>query len=237
MRHAAGVGKNLRDHCAVSLAFTAYSPNATLMPLLYEDEFENELTKFLDPNGRHGYFTVFDKPQAFIVSPVAKSDGEEDWPDLQVVYTLWNVTSVIERHETTREFKLSVVLNRHKSVGELVFDVDAYLNGKREANDLVLVDYRLYSEDSDVEKQIHGIKVALQMMEETTSFRQMDVRYTEVTPEACENITYRSDEYWRCYIKQRGMNYYHPSGTCKMGLDDDPMSVVDASFRFKLREM
>ncbi|KAJ6640130.1 Glucose dehydrogenase [FAD, quinone], partial [Pseudolycoriella hygida] len=231
--HVPGVGKNLRDHCAVSLAFTAFSPNTTLMPRLYEEELEDELMKYLDPNTRHGYFTVFDKPQAFLVSPVAKSEGEEDWPDLQVVYTLWNVSAVVERHETTREFKLSVILNRHKSVGELVFDTDAYLDGKREANDLVLVDYRLFSEDTDVDRQIYGIKVALQLMEDTAPFQQMDVRYTEKTPEACVNITYRSDDYWRCYIQQRAMNYYHPSGTCKMGPDTDAMSVVDASFRVR----
>lgn len=69
-------------------------------------------------------------------------------------------------------------------------------------------------------------------MENTTSFQNMSVVYTETPPDKCRGIIFRSNEYWRCYIKQRGYSWLHIVGTCSMGADTDPMTVVDSKLRY-----
>lgn len=43
----------------------------------------------------------------------------------------------------------------------------------------------------------------------------------------------QTDDEWLDFIKQYGMTTYHFVGTCKMGSDSDPMSVVDARLRVR----
>jgi choline dehydrogenase len=41
----------------------------------------------------------------------------------------------------------------------------------------------------------------------------------------CENITFDTRSYWKCYIKHLTLSTFHPVGTCKMG------DVVNTQFR------
>lgn len=47
----------------------------------------------------------------------------------------------------------------------------------------------------------------------------------------CENISFGSDEYWSCSVRQVSTTLGHHVGTCKMGPKDDPTSVVDEKLR------
>lgn len=42
-------------------------------------------------------------------------------------------------------------------------------------------------------------------MEETTPFQAMKLSYNENPPELCKSLPPRSDEYWKCYVKQRAV--------------------------------
>ena len=41
------------------------------------------------------------------------------------------------------------------------------------------------------------------------------------------------DSYWECYLRDYSFTLHHPSGTCKMGADDDHQAVVDYKLRVK----
>lgn len=60
----------------------------------------------------------------------------------------------------------------------------------------------------------------------------MSVEYTELPPENCRGLVFRSHEYWECYVKQRGYSWLHIVGTCSMGLVTDSLTVVDSKLRY-----
>lgn len=77
-----------------------------------------------------------------------------------------------------------------------------------------------------------GIKLGLRVIEETTAFQAMNVTYREDIPEPCIDLIPRSDEYWRCHIRERAGLVRHAAGTCKMGRNSDPLAVVDSKLRY-----
>lgn len=90
--------------------------------------------------------------------------------------------------------------------------------------------FRLHTNKNN---NIIAIKLGLEVMEETTAFKSMNVTYSEDRPESCAKLEFRSDKYWRCYIFQRAYSWLHVTGTCKMGSDVDPEAVVDSKLRVK----
>lgn len=70
-------------------------------------------------------------------------------------------------------------------------------------------------------------------MEETTPFEAMEMTPTDSIPNECQNLTFRSEEFFECYINQRSPYIWnHAVGTCKMGnILDDPLAVVDSKLR------
>ncbi|KAG4075742.1 hypothetical protein HA402_003568 [Bradysia odoriphaga] len=224
-----GVGKNLRDHGAVILRFTVNNPDTTLLHRLDEEDVQKEIMKYHEIN-RKGFLTRMDVgPQAFIVSSRAKADGEHHWPDLQIVF----VQTPVVGKSLPQTTSLQIILNRMKSSGEIGFNTTAYLNGDRDDLRLALIDSRLFSDTSDADVLIEGIELGLRIMENTTSFQKMSVEYTEASPERCRSFAFRSQAYWKCYVKQRGYSWLHIVGTCSMGLGTDPLAVVDSSLRVR----
>lgn len=49
----------------------------------------------------------------------------------------------------------------------------------------------------------------------------------------CDSLIFKSDDYWRCYIRHMTQTVYHPVGTCKMGCDIDKESVVNPKLRIR----
>ncbi|KAJ6644321.1 Glucose dehydrogenase [FAD, quinone] [Pseudolycoriella hygida] len=224
-----GVGKNFQDHGAVILHFTAKNPNTTLLQQLAEEDVETEIMKYQETK-RRGFMTRMDVgPQAFIVSSRAERNSERYWPDLQIVFVQY---PVIGKNQP-QPLSLQIILNRMKSSGEIGFNTTAYLNGARDDLNLALIDFKLFSEPTDVEALIEGIQLGLRIMETTTPFRKMNVEYTETPPERCRSVPFRSQEYWRCYVSQRGYSWLHIVGTCSMGRKTDPMAVVDSKLRVR----
>ena len=41
------------------------------------------------------------------------------------------------------------------------------------------------------------------------------------------------DQFWESFVRKYSMTLYHPIGTCKMGIEEDPMTVVTPDTRVK----
>lgn len=196
---------------------------------------EKELTLYQNGDERKGFFTEMDfSPQAFLVSKVAKSRGEITWPDIRIML---NQHPAMVGNEWT--VTMGVVLTRPMSVGRIGFNVTEYLSsgGDSAAGDvkMAVVDHRQLSREEDIEAIMEGLRLGLKVMEDTSTFKAMNVRWrSEDSPVACAGLPLRSDAYWRCYIKQRGGLTHHFSGTCKMGRNSDPLAVVDSNLRFPI---
>lgn len=145
------MGKNFRDHGAVILRFTVHNPNTTLLLRLEEEDVEKEIMKYHESQ-RTGFMTRMDVgPQAFLVSSRAKAEDQPNWPDIQIVFVQQPVIG-----EGPQTLSLQIIVNRMKSVGEIGFNTTAYLNGDRDDTKLALMDFRLFSEPSDVQTIIEG---------------------------------------------------------------------------------
>ncbi|OXA37831.1 glucose dehydrogenase [FAD, quinone] [Folsomia candida] len=189
---------------------------------------EAEISAYQEAN-RTGFLTRLDVgPQAFITSSRARANNQADWPDYQIVFAQHGL---IHDGTTRVPLALQIILNRAESVGEIGFNSTNYANGERSDVNLALIDFKLFTVLSDMEVMIEGIKLGLQVMENTTSFQAMDVAYTESIPEACRLVPYRSNQYWMCYVHQRGYSWLHIVGTCAMGLPGNPMTVVDYQYK------
>lgn len=81
------------------------------------------------------------------------------------------------------------------------------------------------------EIKVQFLFAGFHLLEETEPFKSMNFIWRNPQFPACEQLPYRSDEYWKCYIQHDTISYYHDVGTCKMGIDDD--AVVDSKFRVR----
>lgn len=147
-----GVGKNFRDHGAVILRFTVNNPDTSLLQRLNEEDVQTEIMRYQEAK-RNGFLTRMDVgPQAFIVSSRAKAEGQNHWPDLQIVF----VQQPVLEKDSPQTTSLQIILNRMKSSGEIGFNTTAYRNGERDDLQLALIDFRLFSDSSDVDALIEG---------------------------------------------------------------------------------
>ena len=75
-----------------------------------------------------------------------------------------------------------------------------------------------------------GIRV-VEKLSETKSFKDIGARLWDMHHPGCKQYEYRSDDYWRCYIRHHTLTTSHQSGTCKMGSQLDNSTVVDPNLR------
>lgn len=129
------------------------NPNETLLYRINEADFLEEVRKYEEE--KSGYYTgLFEGLQAFVPSSVAISEGQEDWADLQIIYI-----SPVLRDQDPVGVALIVDLNRPKSVGEIRFDSEAWARGERDDTKLALIDWKLFSVESDFQAVIDGNKM------------------------------------------------------------------------------
>lgn len=145
------MGKNLRDHSAVVLRFTANNANPALLRRI--DDMEAEISAYQEAN-RTGFLTRLDVgPQAFITSSRARANNQADWPDYQIVFAQHGL---IHDGTTRVPLALQIILNRAESVGEIGFNSTNYANGERSDVNLALIDFKLFTVLSDMEVMIEG---------------------------------------------------------------------------------
>ncbi|XP_021965637.2 oxygen-dependent choline dehydrogenase [Folsomia candida] len=217
-----GVGQNLWDHVMLIIPFHRNDPT-------YRDpNFEEELKKFQNnTNNRQGIFAHHHRTQGFVVSSWAKSDGEEDWADLQV--QLIDQPFIKENPDTVL---WETTLSRPKSVGEFLFNTTAYLAGETANGKLGNSNFKYFSDPTDVDANIEAIDLGLKVMEGTEAFKSGGYKLDEShIPQACRGLPSRSAEMWKCVLQRLGTTQWHWCGTCKMGKDSDPMAVVNSKMQ------
>lgn len=118
-------------------------------------------------------------------------------------------------------FTIAPVLMRPKSRGRI------FLKSKNPFHHPHLQP-NFYSNYDDLIILREGIKMALKVGE-SKAFKKFGTRFHSVPFVGCENLQFRSDEYWECCIRRVASSLQHQVGTVKMGIDKD--AVVDPELR------
>ncbi|KAL0867674.1 hypothetical protein ABMA27_008414 [Loxostege sticticalis] len=121
-------------------------------------------------------------------------------------------------------FMVFPMLMRPKSKGRVLLQ-----SRNPKVHPVLIPNYFEYKED--LQKIVEGMKVAIEIAR-TPAMRKIGAKLYDVPIEDCLKYgPFGSDEYFACHAQMFTFTIYHQSGTCKMGVAEDPSSVVDSRLR------
>ena len=91
-----------------------------------------------------------------------------------------------------------------------------------------------FTDPQDLKVLVEGIKIAVNISQ-TPAFQRFNSRLHPIPLPGCRKHPFATDEYWECAIRQFTFTIYHPTGTCRMGPESDPRTVVNP--RLKVRDL
>ncbi len=208
----AGVGENLQDHLEVYFQFSCKQP-ITLNGKL--DPFNKLLIGarwffFKSGLGATNHF----ESCAFI-----RSKAGIEWPDIQYHFLpaamRYDGQAAFDGHG----FQVHVGPNKPKSRGRMHVK-------SPDARDKPKIIFNYLEDEADRE----GFRACIRLTREIIGQEAMaPYRNEEIQPGA----DILSDAEIDTWIRANGESAYHPSCTCKMGRDDDPMAVLDSECRVR----
>lgn len=86
------------------------------------------------------------------------------------------------------------------------------------------------SHPDDVQVMLDGIR-KLEQFVESPLLKSLNASWINMNLTECDNFEFRSDDYWRCYIKFYSSTVHHQVGTNRMGKNDDKDAVVDSRLK------
>ncbi|CAG9831002.1 unnamed protein product [Diabrotica balteata] len=84
--------------------------------------------------------------------------------------------------------------------------------------------------DEDLNCMLEGIRY-IEKIIETPPLLKFNPEIAKLNLPACDAYEFRSDDYWKCSLRQLTAHLYHLTSTCRMGPKDDGTSVVDPRLR------
>ncbi|KAJ8916103.1 hypothetical protein NQ315_004469 [Exocentrus adspersus] len=231
------VGENLQDH--VTTGFDLILLNQTinygmrhmLNPYSLFEYFWSGTGPWTTPGCEVlAFFNTENKLNAvpdlqFMVMPLGtnEDDGLHIRHLLGISDSAWNnYFSLLNR---TKAMTILPILTHPKSRGTVrLKDADS--------KSMPVIDPKYLSRKEDVEILLKGIELIKNLVK-TEHMQTFGAKFnTNIFP-GCESFEFDSKAYWECYVRHLTITSYHPVGTCKMGHEQDPTSVVDYSFKVK----
>jgi choline dehydrogenase-like flavoprotein len=91
---------------------------------------------------------------------------------------------------------------------------------------LPIVDPNFLSHPDDLKTSVEGVKISREIFEQAALQKHIrKIRFPD------DSVKTRAE--YEAYARQYGRTSYHPTCTCKMGADSDPMAVVDPQLRVR----
>jgi len=208
-----GVGENHHDHY-LSRPMWRLTKNVSINNDARGVRLVNEVLKYVF--GRKGLLTY----PAGIVHGFVKTRPELETPDVQYHIAHASITDIKTRAlEKEPGMTCAPCQLRPQSRGFVhIKSADPFTQPRIVCNFL--------KEYEDQQAMIGGLKIARQLVEQPAL--KPYVKF-EITPgKDCQ-----TDDELLDFALRTGATVYHPVGACKMGLEDDPMSVVDPRLKVK----
>jgi len=207
-----GVGENLQDHLEVYFQFRCKKPISLNGKLDWFNKFLIGARWILTKGGLGG--TNHFESCAFI-----RSKAGLKWPDIQYHFLpaamRYDGNAAFEGHG----FQVHVGPNKPKSRGFIRIKSQ----DPREKPQILFN----YMQDAD---DVEAFRACIRLSREIINQPAFDLfRGEEIQP----GVDITSDEAIDTWVRENAESAYHPSCTCKMGSDDDPMAVLDAECRVR----
>ena len=206
-----GVGENLRDHLGPRLVY-----NITKRGISYNDKVRgiNLIKQVLTyAFKREGFLTLPSAP----VLGFFKTRKELVAPDIQVHFIPYKVVLNNGKRTLGKEPGITCTVNQNlpESKGTIHIKSD-------NPEEYPSIKYNFLSSELDRDTLVAGVKLIRKLMQSEAMKEFCD---TEIQP----GYDFSSDEDIMQFIRNKAETLYHPSGTCKMGFDQE--SVVDKNLK------
>jgi len=148
----------------------------------------------------------------FFSSSLAKARNESKWPDTQIILAGVSIgenfaadfargfgpdkdiLKTYYAHAVGKDSFLQIVsLGRPKARGFIKLR-------SRDYKAPAIIDPSYLDNDHDIKILIEGVKKAVEIVEETKTFKKINGRFTDEIFPGCEHTVFRSDAYWECYV-------------------------------------
>lgn len=227
------VGYNLMDHVSTGgVIFTLDKQNFSLSTR----EIFNNISILLEYlNYRTGPLTVPGGGEALAFVDLQNPLSTDGWPDMEIIFAGGALNG-----DPSAKINVGVKNQLYNAVFETIGDQQAFMvfptllrpksrgiiklkNTNPKTHPLIYPNY--YSEKEDILTMLKGIKEGIRIAEQNTLQKLGTKLYRTPIPD-CENLIFGTDPYWICAMKYLTLTFYHPSGTCKMGPNNDSSAVV-----------
>ncbi|KAK9871962.1 hypothetical protein WA026_015208 [Henosepilachna vigintioctopunctata] len=230
--HDLNVGQTLKDHLTYpiitltlndsSVKYSSQNPTEELFKYFANREgilsntglsnilgYLNTKNHTGEPNVKFNYHIVL-RQDSYAISQYRKNLNLDD--------TI--IESIAEANKHSHILVISVTLLDAKSRGKI------YLRS-RNPHEKPLIHSGYLSDEKDLETLLKAIRI-VEKQTETKAFKKLSAQLVNVDIPNCRKYKFRTDDYWRCAIRNVATSGHSPIATCKMGLVIDPDAVVDA---------
>lgn len=229
------VGYNLQDH--VIVPFMVSFKKLLMKPYTIEDSLI-EYFGFLMNRTGHSFASIGGPQLMSFISTI----NDPTYPDVQYhffffkkddpfVYNLYGpygydkyiIESLLNENSEHEIGAIATTLLNPKSIGRITLK-------SKDPYEKPIIDSKYLNDKQDMDTTIRSIRIT-QKLTQTSTFKNANVDFFKVNLPECENYTFDSDEYWKCYAEHMASTLYHPAGTARMGPATDPRSVVDPTLK------
>lgn len=233
------VGYNLMDHIAAGgVQFMVNRQNFSLSTEYILNHLELVFKWF---KSHKGPLSIPGGCEALVFMDLKDKFNSTGWPDMELLFIGGGLNSdpLLPRNFGFDEqiyadtygplgknevFMVFPMLMRPKSKGRVMLQ-----SRHPKVHPTLIPNYFEYKED--LQKIVEGIKVAINIARQP-AMRKLGTKFYDVPIEDCLKYgPFGSDEYFACQAQMFTFTIYHQSGTCKMGPEKDPSSVVDSRLR------
>ncbi|XP_026740786.1 glucose dehydrogenase [FAD, quinone]-like [Trichoplusia ni] len=229
------VGYNLMDHIAAGgIQFVVRQQNSSLST---EHIFNHLDLVFKWMKTHKGPLSVPGGCEALVFMDLKDKFNTRGWPDMELLFIAGglNADPLLQKNFNidrqiyddtygplgkSEAFMVFPMLMRPKSKGRVMLQ-----SKNPKVHPLIIPNYFEYAED--LQKIVEGIKIAVEIARQP-SMKKLEAKLYDVPIAECLDAgPFGSDEYFACQAQMFTFTIYHQSGTCKMGLQNDPSAVVN----------
>ncbi|GBM15347.1 Alcohol dehydrogenase [acceptor] [Araneus ventricosus] len=233
-----GVGQNLRDHLTVPLYFHLDAPvSATTTKVRSIAEIWKYATKGKGFLANSGVESLVRLPVPgdnsthsklyFMLSNLGSVNGDLFSSITNFRNDTFQETFPDTKNDSKEGFIILASCTQPLSKGEVLLTSPNPMAAP-------LIDPNYLSRQEDVKCLIKAMKTAARLGS-TKTVRDLGARLHLPGYEHCSNFSQslEDDKYLECWLRTSAITAYHPVGTCAMGSNDDPVTVLDWRLRVR----